>query len=405
MDSFNINLENFQSISNAQLEFVTGINLIVGQSNSGKTAILRAINSVVSNPTRGKYFIKKGTKSSEVTIEFEGSTISWKRTPTDINYEIDGELYKKAGRNTLFDIKADNGFVQDDSGNIMNIEGEWDLPFPFDRTPSELFKLFENIFCISDSAVILKSFKDEEGNIVKEKLSLEDKLSRTTKKISGLEELQNEVNLEKYVRKLDIFRGHVTKYKNISEDIQKIYNSEKFSHINLDEVCPPKEDSIGAYVETAKDYKFLVKVLHRQKFYKSLPESLIVGETLEKYIQMSADYEHIIHAKALKSIDISKECTIDGSTLVEYLEISEDYKILQRLSRASKFDIIKECNIDNTLNEYEVLRKDLEFIQKCYKKCKELKAQYAALDTRIETAQEKLNKYKVCPLCGHELGD
>ena len=46
----------------------------------------------------------------------------------------------------------------------MNIEGEWDLPFPFDRTPSELFKLFENIFCISDSAVILKSFKDEEGN-------------------------------------------------------------------------------------------------------------------------------------------------------------------------------------------------------------------------------------------------
>ena len=54
MENFNVNLHNFQSISDANLEFVEGLNLIVGQSNSGKTAILRAINSVVDNPSRGK---------------------------------------------------------------------------------------------------------------------------------------------------------------------------------------------------------------------------------------------------------------------------------------------------------------------------------------------------------------
>ena len=58
MDTFNVNLNNFQSISGAELEFVEGLNLIVGQSNSGKTAILRAINSVVDNPSRGKLYIK-----------------------------------------------------------------------------------------------------------------------------------------------------------------------------------------------------------------------------------------------------------------------------------------------------------------------------------------------------------
>ena len=143
----------------------------------------------------------------------------------------------------------------------MNIEGEWDLPFPFDRTPAELFKLFENIFCISDSAVILKSFKDEESAVVKDKIVKEDKLTRINKKIDALEELNTEVNIEKINRKLDIFDKNCEKYKKLNEDLAKICNSEKYSTINLDEVTPPVEESLTDYIGTMKDYTFLCKVL------------------------------------------------------------------------------------------------------------------------------------------------
>lgn len=405
MESLNINLENFQSIGDANLEFVPGFNLIVGQTNSGKTAILRAVNSLINNPTRGKCYIKKGNKTAEVTINFEGNEIKWTRTNNDISYTVNGELFKKAGRNTLFDFKEDNGFVKDDEGNIMNIEGEWNLPFPFDRTPSELFKLFENVFCISDSATILKSFKDAEGNVVKEKLALEDKFKRINKKVEGLEELASEVNLDRYTKKLDIFKGHVSKYKELSKDLTKITSSEKYSKIQLDEVLPPSEESVSKYLETVEDFKFLARVVKKQKFYKSLPDALIIGDTIDKYVEAKGDYDHLLHAKALVSIDLSKECQVDGSTLENYLDMKKDYEDIQRLREATKFDILKECNIGNTIEEYEALKRDYEFIEKCYKKCKELKAKYAELEARIDKSQSKLDEYKVCPLCGHELGD
>ena len=54
METFDIKLKNFQSIGKAELLFEPGVNLIVGQSNSGKTAILRAISAALNNPTRGK---------------------------------------------------------------------------------------------------------------------------------------------------------------------------------------------------------------------------------------------------------------------------------------------------------------------------------------------------------------
>ena len=37
--------------------------------------------------------------------------------------------------------------------------------------------------------------------------------------------------------------------------------------------------------------------------------------------------------------------------------------------------------------------------------CKKKKEEYTKLDNRIEELQAKLNNYKVCPLCGHELGE
>lgn len=404
MENFNVNLHNFQSIGSANLEFVEGLNLIVGQSNSGKTAILRAINSVVDNPSRGKLYIKKGNKSTEVKINFEGKEICWRRTPSDIEYEIDGEVFKKAGRNTLFDLSDNSGFVKDDAGNVMNIEGEWNLPFPFDRTPSELFKLFENIFCISDSAVILKSFKEEEGNTVKERLKFEESLGRVNKKIEGLEELSQEIDIEKYIEAATTFKEDVAQYRELLADITKISHSEKFSKINLDEVVPPTEESVSSYVEAVKDYKFLKKIIQRQQFYKSLPASLIVGGTIDGYTRTYADYQHVLKAHKLKQFDLTKECEIDGSTLTAYSELLKDFMALKNLRAVAKFDLSKECEIGNTIGEYTGLLEDYKFIKNCYNMCKKKKEEYTNLENRIEELQEKLNNYKVCPLCGHELG-
>ncbi|WP_035425703.1 AAA family ATPase, partial [Halalkalibacterium ligniniphilum] len=55
-----VRLENFQSHLDTSIDFSTGLNVIVGQSDSGKTSILRAIRWVLYNQPRGTDFMRVG---------------------------------------------------------------------------------------------------------------------------------------------------------------------------------------------------------------------------------------------------------------------------------------------------------------------------------------------------------
>ena len=156
---FELDLQNFQSISEARLEFEQGINLIVGQSNSGKSATLRAVKTAVLNPSGAHRFVKQGTDNASVGINYRGNDITWARNKKESKYTVNKEDYIKVGNSNLFKLLDNSGFVVDDKNNLMNIESELELPFPFDRSSAELFKLFENIFCVSDSATIFKIYK------------------------------------------------------------------------------------------------------------------------------------------------------------------------------------------------------------------------------------------------------
>lgn len=69
-----LRLENFQSHEDTILTFEPGINLIVGSSDSGKSAILRAINFLFHNP-RNVNYLRMGTSEVRVTAWFNDGTI------------------------------------------------------------------------------------------------------------------------------------------------------------------------------------------------------------------------------------------------------------------------------------------------------------------------------------------
>ncbi len=70
-----ITLENFQSHKYSQIELDQGMNVIVGQSDSGKSAIIRGIKWVLYNEPSGDFFIREGEKECSVSLEFSDSTI------------------------------------------------------------------------------------------------------------------------------------------------------------------------------------------------------------------------------------------------------------------------------------------------------------------------------------------
>lgn len=403
MGSFSINLSNFQSIADASLVFEEGVNVILGQSNSGKTAILRGLDSLITNPTKAKRFIKHHTEGTAVNVQYNGNDINWARGNSASSYEINGESYSKVGRTNLFGLIDDSGFVQDEKGKVMNIEGEWDLPFPFDRTPSELFKLFENVFCVSDSAVILKAYNDEEKEMKAKKSGHEEAQKRYNAKIKALDELAKEVDLVKVKSDLKSFEDSYNQYIEMVDDYDNILSCREYQNFKLDEVVAPTTSSLDAYVECESTLKFVNDVAHRIKFYKSLPEPLVIGDTIERYETVKADYDVVLQAKKVASLDLSVCCDITGDILDRYQEVQDDYEYLLEAKQYVDIELPEDFECSDVLERYTETFKDYEEIVTCLKNCKDRKKEYLALDDKIAELNKKLSEYKVCPLCGQEL--
>ena len=60
-DKFVVTVKDFQSIHSANLDFPTGLTIITGKTNGGKTAIFRAIDSALFN--KGDDYMISGVKA------------------------------------------------------------------------------------------------------------------------------------------------------------------------------------------------------------------------------------------------------------------------------------------------------------------------------------------------------
>jgi len=83
-----VKLINFQDHKETTVDFTEGVNLIVGSSDAGKSAILRAVNFVFQNDLRGNSFIRVGTTECSVTIVFSDGVEITRVKSTDVNNYI-----------------------------------------------------------------------------------------------------------------------------------------------------------------------------------------------------------------------------------------------------------------------------------------------------------------------------
>lgn len=375
-NNLNITLDNFQSISSAELTFEQGINILVGQSNSGKSAILRAIKAVLLNPNGSARYIKKGTNKATVTINYENNLIEWDREKKSSSYTVNSEPYGKTGNSNAFKILNDNtGFTLDNSGNLMNVEGELELPFPFDRSPSELFKLFENVFCVSDSATILKAFKEEEDNTQKQLNEVNSNIKSLHSKISALQTLKGEVDLDK----LRQYKSLLVELKNKQETL-----SEDLKQLNLSRI-----------------------IINKVKLNKEYTDFDLQDKGVEEYKRVLLDYNTAKQThkliKLAKTLQVSPSFNTD--LLLQYKELYKDYNELRNNSKLiNLLDDKKEISIDlEFCSCYNELYEDYVEVKKSMQHIKGLKNKQEELKSVIAECDSKLKEYKVCPLCGHEL--
>ena len=90
-------VKDFQAIDDADVE-ISGLTVVLGASNSGKSALVRALQSAITNQPPAGY-VRRGAKFAHVSLEFgDGDSIVWEKGENHSLYRVDGQTYEKTGR-------------------------------------------------------------------------------------------------------------------------------------------------------------------------------------------------------------------------------------------------------------------------------------------------------------------
>lgn len=145
-----VRLHNFQSHADTEVEFDNGLNIIVGESNNGKTSILRGIMWVIDNQPLGTDFIMAGENECWVEITFsDGTMITRGRTQKDTGYykvrclDENGKMqdFEYRGFTNAVPVEVDNVHqmpkvnITKDIETHLNVLSQLDAPFLLTESP------------------------------------------------------------------------------------------------------------------------------------------------------------------------------------------------------------------------------------------------------------------------------
>ncbi|HQE50532.1 MAG TPA: AAA family ATPase, partial [Fervidobacterium sp.] len=232
-----VEIENFQSHKNTVLEFVPGTNVVIGESDAGKSAIFRAINWVITNRPLGDTFRSDWGGDTRVAIyTAEGDVIERIKTATRNVYTVNGKALTAFGSDVPEQVSE---ILRMDEANIQS---QMDVPFLLAVSPGEAARLLNKAASIDDIDYTISNLRGEyqkvsnnikfnEGKLkdYEKQIKQYDNLPELEEKLERVEEAEKE--LEKHEQKLakltqlvaEVIRIYteLEKTKNIRQMIQK----------------------------------------------------------------------------------------------------------------------------------------------------------------------------------------
>ena len=132
-------LRNFQCYKKLTIDFRSPVFTLCGESDLGKSAILRAIRWVFLNQPDGDSFIRDGAKSCKVTVIVDDHKVVRKKGKGINAYWLDGKRFVSFGRGVPDPIAQ---VLHADAANFQN---QIEPPYWFTESPSQISKNLNQI--------------------------------------------------------------------------------------------------------------------------------------------------------------------------------------------------------------------------------------------------------------------
>jgi DNA repair protein SbcC/Rad50 len=232
-----LKINNFQSHENSLLEFDPGVNIIIGKSDSGKTAILRALKWLITNKPSGDSFRSSWGGKTEIGIStHEGNKVARIKDKGVNSYWLDDMEFNAFGAGVPEEItKALNV-------NEINLQAQFDQPFLLTSSPGEVAAHFNKIANIDQIDISMKLVQSWIRGIEQE----------MSGRKTGLEEFEESLlayaHLEKFEIELEVLEEQEGQYQQSIRSQSKL-NSQILSIEGLQE----DKEEFEAIVEMEKE--------------------------------------------------------------------------------------------------------------------------------------------------------
>lgn len=289
-----IELKNFQSHKDTRLDFHPGVNVIVGSSRSGKTAILRALNWNRYNKPAGLAFNsywnrdkkKQPIDAFSSTVEFEDVSIDRNRSSELNGYISEDKRYEALGQGIPEDVETLWNMSE------VNIQKQFDTPFLISESAAEVARFFNKTIHLDKIDVVLSNTESKRRKI----------------NSSILENSKLQLSLETEIAAMD-WVDDVELMITVAEAIQ--------GRIRF------KSDTIQMITDALE----AINAEHRK--LQSIPRNLdkvlkdiAEAEALDAKIEIKIDVEANLHA-LLKIIEIQKQTMLGNIAHVRAVIVSD----------------------------------------------------------------------------------
>jgi len=186
-------VENFQSHAKSEISFSPNVTIITGRSQSGKTAILRALNWLIENRPKGfrfhSYFSDDSTK---VKLILDGSEIIHSKSDSKESYLLNKKSFEGVGFSVPDEIK---NFL---NIGLINIQEQLEGPFLITSSPGNIARVVNEITNLDKVDEWVSSLTSKVNEILKNIIFTENEIQDLNNRIlryDGIEEIEDLLKL------------------------------------------------------------------------------------------------------------------------------------------------------------------------------------------------------------------
>lgn len=252
-----LSVSNFQSLEKADLE-LGGFTVIVGPSNSGKSALLRALKAVIRN-VNSPSSVRAGKTSFTAQVSFGATDVSIERGKSQSTYRVSlpdetEEVFTKAGRTVPEEVQRILGLPLPD-GPDLTFAAQIDPPFLLSETGTVAAKMLGDLTNVSKLHAAAREANRRRLEAVKtQKIRQEDAVGCATRLKAEFSDLPETAAVLKGARTLmESVQDKARTAERLSETLTQVEMAESAEddlRIRLSELPEPAD--IDSLVEQAE---------------------------------------------------------------------------------------------------------------------------------------------------------